>query len=309
MASFTSVIKREICNLPLNSGCCIAAELLGVVCFGAVIRNNRLCVKTESFSVAKRIQDLTNTVFGHTPGCIAGQGLKKKFYTVEIADENTLSDVLHHFSLVKSSHDMKNFVSFGVEKRYVEKQCCRQAFTRGAFLIAGSCTSPEASYHLEISTNHRKLSRELQEIMGSFEIFPKIIQRNSNYVVYLKDSERIYDILGLIGATTAMMEFQQAKIYKDLVNNITRTMNCENANLDKAINAGTKQAVLIEKIRDTIGLEKLEPSLRELAVLRLENKHASLTELAQMYSTPISRSGINHKLKKIERIAESLKSN
>ncbi len=307
MASFTSAIKREICNLPLNSGCCNAAELLGVVCFGSVIRNNRLSVKTESFSVAKRIQEMTNEVFGHTPGCIAGQGLKKKFYTVEIADEDTLSDVLHSFSLIKNSHDMKNFVSFGIDGGFVEKECCRQAFVRGAFLISGSCISPETGYHLEITTNHRRLSKELSELLLLLEINAKIIQRNSNYVVYLKDSEKIYDFLGIIGATTAMMEFQQAKIYKNFVNRVNRSINCESANLDKSINAGTKQALLIEKIRDTIGLERLEPSLREIAILRLENKSASLTELAEMFSKPISRSGINHKLKKIERIAESLK--
>ena len=307
MASFTSVIKREICNLPLNSGCCIAAELLGVVCFGAVIRNNRLSVKTESFAVAKRIQEMTNGVFGHTPSCIAGQGIKKKIYTVEIADESNLSDVLQYFSLIKNSHDMKNFVSFGVDGRYVENECCRKAFVRGAFLIGGSCSSPETSYHLEFATNHIRVSKELCEVLSALGISVKTILRNSNYVVYVKDSEKIYDILGLIGATTAMMEFQQAKIYKNFVNNITRSMNCESANLDKAINAGTKQAAAIEKIRDTIGLERLESSLREIALLRLEIKSASLNELAEMFSEPITRSGINHKLKKIERIAESLK--
>ena len=307
MASFTSVIKREICNLPLNSNCCVTAELLGVICFGAVIRDNRLSVKTESFTVAKRVQELTNTVFGYTPNCIAGQGIKKKVYTVEIADSENLADVLNYYSLVKNSHDMKNFVSFGIAERYAENSCCKQALARGAFLIAGSCTSPESAYHLEFATNHRRVSKELQDVLTELEIYTKVIQRNSNYVVYLKDSERIYDLLGLIGATTAMMEFQQAKIYKNFVNRVNRSVNCENANLDKSINAGMNQATMIEKIRDTIGLEKLEPSLRELALLRLENKSASLTELAEMYSKPISRSGINHKFKKIERISETLK--
>ncbi len=307
MASFTSVIKREICNLPLNSNCCIPAELLGVICFGAVIRNNRLSVKTESFTVAKRIQEMTSKVFGYNPNCIAGEGIKKKFYTVEIADDETLSDVLENFSLIKNSHDLKNFVSFGIEKRFVERLCCRQSFLRGAFLISGSCSSPEKAYHLEIATNHRRLSKEIADLLESLEISAKTIQRNSNYVIYLKDSDKIFDFLGLVGATTAMLEFQQAKIYKNFINNITRTMNCEEANLNKALKAGMEQAMGIEKIRDTIGLEKLEPSLREVALLRLENKSASLSELADMFSKPISRSGINHKLKKIERIAETIR--
>ncbi len=305
--SFTLKIKREICKKSPQDRQTAVAELLGIICFGAYIKNNSLNVKIENAFVAKRIFSLVKECFAVTPVIRASENEKKNIYFVEIAKGYEAIDLLAELGLVKNSHEMKNFVSFSINDAFVPDENTKLALLRGAFLLAGSCGSPEKGYHLEFATNKVRLCRELIRILDSFEIYAKQIQRGSNYVVYVKDSDKISDFLGGIGAVGAMEELQDTVIVKEIKNNINRIANCEAANLEKTMNVGFKQADAIEKIRDNIGLDSLESSLKEIALLRLENKSASLKELGEMLSKPLSKSGVNHKLKKLEEIADSIK--
>ncbi len=305
--SFSLTIKRELCKLPPKDRCCILAELLGVVCYGAVIKDNALTVRVENATVAKRIFMLVRDGFGVSPEILSGAAKKGATYKVIVADSNFLHTFLEELGMLRNSHDMKNFVSFSVSGNLTKDECCKRAFLRGAFLVSGSCASPDKGYHLELATNRIKLSMDTLKILEEFDIYAKSIPRKSNTVIYLKGAERISDFLGNIGAVNAMLEFENARIIKDVKNNINRVINCESANMTKAIDASMSQVRAIEKIKRLRGLESLEPSLREIATLRLENTEVTLKELGQMLEKPLSKSGVNHRLKKLEEIADSLK--
>lgn len=305
--SFTLKIKREICKKSPKDRQAAVAELVGIICFGANIKGDVLSVKIENAFVAKRIFSLVKECFGTTPVIRAKESRKKSMYFVEIAKGEDALDFLAQLGMVKNSHEMKDFVTFGISENVVFDEDTKIALLRGAFLLAGSCASPEKGYHLEIATGRLRLCRELIKILAGFGIMAKEIQRASNYMIYVKDSEQISDFLGGIGATGAMGELQDAVIVKGIKNNINRIANCESANLEKSMDVGFKQAKDIEKIQKTIGLDFLESSLKEIALLRLENKSASLKELGEMMSKPLSKSGVNHKLKKLEEIASGIK--
>lgn len=305
--SFSLTIKRELCKLPPKDRCCIIAELLGVVCYGAVIKDNTATIRVENAAVAKRIFMLVRDCFGISPEILSASFKKGSTYKVIAADSNFLHTFLEELGMLRNSHDMKNFVSFSVSPHLVQDDCCRRAFLRGAFLVGGSCSSPDKGYHLELATNHIRLSLDTIKILHSFDITAKSTARKSNTVIYIKGAEQISDFLGNTGAVNAMLEFENTRIIKDVKNNINRVINCETANMTKAIDASMMQVKAIEKIKRLRGLESLEPSLREIAHLRLENTEVTLKELGQMLETPLSKSGVNHRLKKLEEIANSLK--
>jgi DNA-binding protein WhiA len=304
--SFSLTIKRELCKLPQKDRCCVLAELSGVVCFGAQIKDNTLSLRVENAAVAKRVFMLVRDGFGISPEILSSSAKRGTSYKVVIADSSLLHTVLEELGMLKNSHDMKNFVSFSVSENVVRDECCRRSFLRGAFLVSGSCSSPDKGYHLELATNRIRLIMDTVKILEELDITAKSITRKTNTVIYLKGSELISDFLGNIGAVNAMLEFENARIIKDVKNNINRVINCETANMTKAIDASMSQVKAIEKIKKLRGLESLEPSLREIATLRLENTEVTLKELGQMLEKPLSKSGVNHRLKKLEEIAESL---
>ena len=307
MKSYTSTIKSEICRLPLKDNCCAAAELLGVICYGSHLKNNTLNIRVENATVAKRVFSLARIVTGRTGSLYKTEYNKKTIHTVQIADIDTLSEVLNKFELIKCSRNMKNFVMLSVNTKFIDKQCCKQAFLRGAFLINGTSLNPDKQYHLELSTTHRRLYKDTVNVMNELNLNPKTFNRNNRYIMYFKDSESITDFLGNIGATKCMLEYENTRIWKGMTNNMNRAINCETANNAKIQRASLLQIQAIEKIGRTIGLESLENGLREIAYLRAEYPDISLSELSNITGGNISRSGINHRLKKIIEIAESIK--
>lgn len=291
MPSFASDIKREICNVPIKAPCCSLAELAGVICYAGVIKNNKLYVKTEASFVAKRIYRLARICL-NIKGEVIKSGNTRKTYKIEIAQGSEIADVLEKLKVNESGE--------------FEKFCCRKAFLRGAFLATGSCNDPKKSYHLEISSKEEIKAEKLKLLLEKMGVNSSVLVRRNNYVVYIKESDGISDVVGYMGATNSMMEIQRVKIYKVFKNNITRTINLENANINKYSNAAADQRRIIKKIQEHIGLDSLESSLRELALLRLENE-CPLKELGAMMSKPLSKSGVNHKIKKLYEIAQSIK--
>lgn len=295
MPSFASEIKREICNVPIKAPCCSVAELAGVICYAGIVKNNKLYVKTEASFVAKRLYRLARICLD-VKGEVIKSGNTRKTYKIELADGAKIAEVMQKLKINEN----------GLEDNALEKFCCKKAFLRGAFLASGSCNDPKKSYHLEITSNSENKAEYLKILLDQMGINAGVLTRRNNKVVYIKDSDGISDIVGYIGATNSMMEIQRVKIYKVFKNNITRTINLESANINKYSNAAADQRRIIKKIQDHIGLDSLESSLRELAILRLENE-CPLKELGTMMSKPLSKSGVNHKIKKLYEIAQSIK--
>ena len=189
------------------------------------------------------------------------------------------------------------------------KKCCKRSYLRGAFLAGGSVNNPEtSSYHLEIFSLYKEHSEALCELMNSFDLNAKTLERKKGYMTYLKEAEKITDFLIIIGANNAMLKFEDIRILRDMRNSVNRLVNCETANLNKTIGASVRQVENIKYIQGTVGLDVLPEKLREIAELRVAHKDVTLKEFGEMVSSgPISKSGINHRLRKIDEIAEKIR--
>lgn len=311
--SFSSKAKNELCRLVKDKDCCCMAELSGIICFAGIIKNssteNYLKINTENASVARRIFNLIKWSFGvHTTVRIKRNKSSKHMnsYSLFIMDSGNLNRILKGLKLLNTDQGYKNLLSFRIAPNITASECCTKAFIRGAFLGGGSITDPEKTYHLEFVTHHYLLSKDLCNLLNQFNLQAKTILRKSNYVIYFKGSENIVDILNIIGAHKSLMELENIRIIKEMRNNVNRVVNCETANLEKTVKASLKQIYSIEFIQNTLGLNKLPKSLQEIAKLRLEFKEASLKELGEMLHPPIGKSGVNHRLRKLQAIAENL---
>ena len=193
------------------------------------------------------------------------------------------------------------------EKGVASRECCKRAYIRGAFLAGGSLSDPEKAYHLEIVNADRMKADKLTEMINSFGLNARIIKRKSHYVVYLKEGENIVDLLNIMGAHISLMNMENLRIVKDMRNHVNRQVNCETSNLSKTVEASIKQINDINTIAHMKGLEFLNDQLKEAAELRLMYEEASLKEIGAMLSPPVSKSGVNHRLRKISEIAENLR--
>jgi len=187
----------------------------------------------------------------------------------------------------------------------ISNRCCKKAVLRGAFLLTGSVSDPEKSYHLEITCKREDAALFLSIIMNSFGLNPKVIYRNDHYVVYIKEGEGVVDFLNITGAHSALMSLENVRIVKDMRNSVNRIVNCETANLDKLVNASVRQIQNIKYIEENIGFANVPPALREIARLRLDNSAVSLKELGLLLDPPLGKSGVNHRLRKLDGIAEA----
>lgn len=203
--------------------------------------------------------------------------------------------------------DQEGEVLAGIAPDLIQKKCDKIAYLRGAFLAGGSINNPEGTYHLEIITNDSQHAEALTDLMNYFQLGAKISLRKNWYVVYIKESENIVDFLGFIGAHRALLEFENVRVLKDVRNKVNRLVNCETANLTKTVMAAIRQKENIELIASTIGLQALPLPLREIAQLRLEYPDASLKELGEMLTPKVGKSGVNHRMRKIDELAEKLK--
>ncbi|MBP5651799.1 MAG: DNA-binding protein WhiA, partial [Lachnospiraceae bacterium] len=196
-----------------------------------------------------------------------------------------------------------------VPNRMIAQQtCCKRAFLKGAFIACGSITDPQKDYHLEFAMDDAEKAAFTAELITSFDIEAKIVNRKKYNVVYLKDGEHIVDVLNIMGAHVSLMELENVRIVKELRNSINRRVNCEAANIGKTTAAANRQIEDIRYLNDTIGLDSLSDELRTTALLRLEYPEASLAELGEKHDRKVGRSGVNHRLQKLTDMAEKLRS-
>lgn len=189
----------------------------------------------------------------------------------------------------------------------LKNSCCRRAFLRGAFQCIGSMSDPGKSYHLEFVCVRLPQAMQLREVMESFDIDAKIVQRKKYYVVYVKEGSGIVDLLGVMEAHISLMNFENLRILKEMRNSINRRVNCEAANITKTVNASSRQIEDILIIRDKGGLGQLPDNLQEMAEVRLEFPDATLKELGEHLNPPVGKSGVNHRLRKLSEFAEKIK--
>jgi DNA-binding protein WhiA len=232
---------------------------------------------------------------------------KNNIYMVLIDEEMGVRELLQETGIL-TEVDGVMALNYGIHDEMVKSDAERRAYVRGAFLGGGSISNPEKTYHLEFVTHSEEYALELCKLINSFGLNSKVIQRKNSFIIYIKEGEQIVDLLNIIGAHSALLELENIRIMKEMRNNVNRLVNCETANLSKTVNASVRQVESIKLIQTQIGLQRLPKNLREIAELRLNYPDESLKELGEMLDPLVGKSGVNHRLRKIEKIAEELRS-
>lgn len=307
--SFSAVTKEELARLSDQKSCCDLAELAALVRMDGTLQISAhqqytLNVITESAPVARKIYRLAKDVLKRQVEIVVRRKLrlrKNNSYLVRILPRGL--DDLKNLGLM----DETGRIYPGISPNLIKRRCDQKAYLRGAFLAGGSINNPEGTYHLEIVSNDEQHAQALCQLIKRFKLRAKVSMRKNWYVVYLKESEHIVDFLGIIGAHHALLEFENVRVLKDVRNQVNRLVNCETANLDKIVDAAVRQLENIQFIADTIGLQSLPPTLRDIAELRLQYSEASLKELGEMLKPKVGKSGVNHRMRKIDELANQIR--
>ncbi len=311
--TFSSKIKDELSRTEISDILSAKAETAALVrTMGYVTLKgfNKMHIEfsTENAAVARRIFKLLKKAFNiSTQVSVEKTNRLKKHnnYIIRI-DDHLSKEFLQETKIAgKEDFNIMTF-DFGVPKDLVENEACMRAYIKGAFMGCGSISDPEKSYHAEFVNNREEHSKGICKILEGFGINGKTIFRKNYYVTYIKESEQISDLLALMGASNAVLEFENVRAVKETRNQINRVINCETANLDKIVDTSMRQINNIKVLKKYKAIDKLPDHLRELAYLRLKHTNASLKELGEMLKPPLGKSGVNHRLRKIEEIAEEL---
>lgn len=314
--SFSSTVKNELSRIDTSENCCLLAELAAVVGSSGVVKftgENGICIRisTENAALARRIFSIIKKLYNIYPEVIIRRCRKFKkhvSYTLVITALNGLRKILHDTGITYEYAQGTGEACFHINTgNLFKKACCRKAFIRGAFLAGGSVSDPEKTYHLEIASHNLNFALALKELTDRFGLNTKIIRRKGSFVSYIKEGENIADFLNIIGAHSALLELENVRILKEMRNNVNRIVNCETANLGKTVNASIRQVDNIEYIKNTIGFDSLPENLREIAEIRLAHSDANLKELGDILTPPLGKSGVNHRLRKLDDIAENLR--
>lgn len=296
--SFAGNVKSELCRAEPEKKCCALAETLGTLLYANTFSADCIRIVTESREFAARLPKLFRRALGVRFDALPEPNAQGK-QTFLLMDAEKIRRV---FAQCGFSADSS--VALHVNFALLEQECCRRAFLRGAFLAGGSVTDPEKRYHLELSTTHLKVSRETETLMREMELTPKETERKGSSVLYYKQSDSIEDFLTAIGAPVSAMAVMSAKIEKDWRNDANRKTNCDSANVDKAVAAAQEQLAALRTLEERGLLETLPEKLRETATLRRAHPEATLTELAALHEPPLSKSAINHRLRRLLAMAE-----
>lgn len=311
--SFSSEVKEELSHVREREAHCRIAELAAIISLCGRIEceagHHSVVLHTENVAVARRFYSLIKEVFQTQPQVSSTHHdfLKKnRFYKIAILDSGAALRILKAVRLINSLGQMDE--EFSVRDNPVlQRTCCRRAFLRGAFLSAGSITDPEKNYHFEIACAVREKAEQLRELFAFFGLDAKIVMRKKYYVLYLKEGAMISDALNIMEAHVALMRFENVRILKDVRNSVNRRVNCEAANINKTVSAARKQIEDIEYIKNTVGLERLPANLRDIAAARLAQPDATLKELGESLPSPVGKSGVNHRLRKLGQIAQNIR--
>lgn len=294
--SFSHDVKNELCQVRPAS-CCKYAECYGMLLFGRSFQKGDISFLTASKDVATRLAELIKSCFDITVTVSEG-GVKKPTYLISITDDVVIKRILIKYDRYGTNAFM------GINYEFLKKECCIEAFLRGVFLSCGSVCDPEKSFHAEFAIKNSALSGDLFTILTERGLSPRYTERQGKSVIYFKNGADIEDLLTAIGATMHSLEIMNVQILKDIRNKTNRIKNCDNGNISRNIEASLLQCAAIEKLKKADKLSTLSPELYEVAVLRLEHPNHSLSELCKLMGNKITRSGMNHRIKKLLELAE-----
>lgn len=306
--SYASEVKKELTGLQVHLDNA-KAELMALIrmngSLGIANRNMILNVQTESPAIARRIYSLLKQFYQVESEIVVRRKMKLKKnnqYVVRLRyhAQEILSDlgILEGFQIKEK-----------VPMALLKDDLMIRSYLRGAFLAGGSVNNPETSrYHLEIYSLYEEHNEMIAQMINRYHLNDRTTARRSGYIVYLKEAEKIAEFLQLIGATNGMLKFENIRIVRDMRNSVNRLVNCENANMDKVANASNRQIENIRLIDSMVGLDSLPEKLRAIAETRLAHQEVSLKELGVLVpGGPISKSGVNHRLRKLNAYAEELR--
>ena len=295
--SFSSDAKEEICRTrPEDTGSAIA-ESCGVLLYCHTFSPDRIRIITANGGFALRLPKLFRIAFGLSFDVLPPEDVVGKRSLI-LSDREKIGTIYRTFGL-----EAESTVAHHVNFALLEDDAHRTAFVRGAFLAGGSVTDPEKRYHLELATNHRSVAGETVSILQELGFNPRTSQRNGNTLLYWKQSDAIADFLTAVGAPVTAMNVMTARVEKEMRNTVTRQINCDSANADKTVAAAQEQITAIRKLSSDIGLDALPEPLKDAALLRITNPAASLADLASLSIPPVTKSCLNHRLKKIVSLA------
>jgi len=291
--SYSFNTKVELCRVTPENVCCAAAECYGMLLFGNTFNVREIRIVTGNPILGKRITDLFLIAFKTSFDVMPDEDESgKQAYIINDADK--IGRIFETYGFTK-----KSLLAHHVNLSVLEDECCSRSFVRGAFLTGGAVTDPSKSYHLEIVTAHFNVSRQTYSLLLELGFSPKETSRSGNYIIYFKQSTAIEDFLTFIGAPIHAMEIMSAKIEKDVRNTVNRKVNCDTANVTKTVDAAALQIEAIEKIIDVGAFENLPDKLKQTARLRIDNPELSIKELADISTPPVTKSCMNHRMRKL----------
>ncbi|GHU69511.1 putative sporulation transcription regulator WhiA [Clostridia bacterium] len=295
-SSFSSKVKEELAAAPLGARCCLISEMSALMYTASTLAIDEdnalwLCIVSRSASAVNRSIMLTESLLNEHV----------------ISAEWSGDQARRILTICGLLGDQGWFAVTDVERPVLNpKPCCRAAFLRGAFLGGGSAADPAKEYHLEFISADERLAETLTSLLESLRLTPRAVTRKNQRVVYLKEAEQIAALLTHMGAAASRLRYEDARILKDMRNRVNRATNCDSANLDKAVDAADRQIRAIELIIRASGLGSLPDQLREIAEARLAHPELSLVELGRTLNPTVGKSGVNHRLRKLEDIAQTL---
>lgn len=311
--SFSSKVKGEIARYSELTRSEALAQISAIMKVSGTIgfSGSGLSFKitTENPSSARLIFTLLKTHFNiHSKLMVKRSNSLKKnnIYMVVINEEMGVRGLLQETGILIEIDGVIS-LNYRIQKEMVKTDEEKRAYIRGAFLGGGSISNPEKTYHLEFVTHSEEYAVDLCKLINTYGLNSKVIQRKNSFIIYIKEGEQIVDLLNIVGAHSCLLELENIRIMKEMRNNVNRLVNCETANLSKTVNAAVRQVESIKLIQREIGLKRLPKNLREVAELRLNYPDESLKDLGEMLNPPVGKSGVNHRLRKIEKIAEELR--
>jgi DNA-binding protein WhiA len=309
--SFSGDVKKELSGQISGARHCQIAELAALMRFCADVRydaegNGRITFRSDHERVVRKYRLLLNRLFKVRSEIYRDESGKRALYCLDTAEPETVRKILRAVGEGNAAGSPSAENARGGQD-ILRRACCRRAYLRGAFLAAGSVSDPSRSYHFEIVCGEERMAEDLAVLMRSLDVDGRVVKRRKYYVAYVKESSQISDLLALMEAPVSMLNFENIRVVRNVRGNVNRKVNCETANINKTANAAARQISDIEYIDRVMGISELPNGLDEMARIRLQYPTATLNELGELLDPPVGKSGVNHRLRRLSRIAERLK--
>lgn len=308
--SFSNEVRNELAHIIPEKDCCQKAELAAFLSLRAEISSNEddsvhLITVVENAPAARKIYKLLKKVYDLPSSVRVGthkRFKKNRYYVVDTRLGKKDLWILQDMGLVDENLQIKRKLSSSL----ISKSCCKRAYLRAVFVSKGFINRPEGNYHLELVLNDSQQAISVQKILSRLGVEARLSERKSNIIVYIKESEKIVDFLRIVGASKALLDFENVRIIKSMRNQVNRQVNCETANLAKTIDASVRQIELIKKLITKIGINRIPSQYKELAMLRIDYPDSTLKELGSMMNPPLTKSGVAYRMRKLESFAEEI---